>query len=120
LKKPLEKLVVHDTLYTFDCAYELNSNLDDLIVKLTTIRQNNPNHSDFRFVVYENGSYDSVDYHFTIQANRYETDEEYTKRLSAKKDLVEKRKKALAEVRRAKQERDKELYERLKRRFEKP
>ena len=109
-KKKLIEIVVRD-----DVVYELETSFDGVIQFLNDIKALNPDLSNFTFDI----TYDwDGDKNIRILANRYETDEEFTKRIEKnekqKKVNVERKMKSKLK----KDEKDKKIYERLREKYE--
>jgi hypothetical protein len=83
-----------------DSYFDPEGTVDALIASLDGLKTQYPDHKDFR-VDKEYGGYDESD-SFQLKASRLETDKEFDKRM---KELEKKR--------------EKELYEKLKKKFEK-
>lgn len=113
------KLKIKENIVSWD-SYEMDGKLPEIIEKLNGVIQSNTNHFDFKIEVEsESGWYDSCSTNILITAYRMETDEEFDKRIVASKKASEAAK--LAAKVRAENEaiREKQLYESLKRKFEK-
>lgn len=101
-------------------GYELDGSLEDAIAKLQGLISDNPNLFDFKIEIEtESGYYNSCSTNIIVWAYRWETDKEFQDRelASKEKSAMEKAKKKRDQELAEKKER--ELYESLKRKFEK-
>lgn len=117
--KFMEKKKIFESVVTWS-GYELNGKLPETIAKLQKLMTDNPNHFDFEIEVEsESGWYDSCSTKITIEAFRWETDEEAEKRIAASKKASEAAKLAARTRAEQNEKRERTLYESLKRKFEK-
>jgi RNA binding exosome subunit len=113
------KKKIQDKIASWD-SYELDGNLEDVIAKLQNLITVNPDHFEFNIEVEsESGYYGSCSTNINITANRWESDEECEKRVAASKRASEAAKLAAQTKAENDQIRERQLYESLKKKFEK-
>lgn len=116
------RLQIHEEYYICDdsdiSCHLADYPLDEVITKLTEIKEKLAEHTDIRFEVSTSGYYDSISPTITISYKRLETDEEYNRRVK-KIEQQKENAKALKAQNLARQARnERETYERLKAKFE--
>ncbi len=101
-------------------SYELDGKLDEIILKLQDLKKANPSYFDFQMSVEsESGYYGSCSTNIDIHAFRWETDDEFEARKIAEKNAAEAKKLQVERQAKSNEQRERSLYESLKKKFEK-
>ncbi len=119
LPKHLEnKIKIQDSI-NFD-RYILEGSLDKVIESLQDLQTNNSGWDNLSIdLSVEGDSYYGHSIDATLTRSRLETDEEYLLRIEKYKELLQKTSKNRTENKKLREQEEKELYEKLKKKFEK-
>lgn len=128
MKKEIITLIYNRTIDTFIdryginrkeyfTAYDLHLNVCSEIAK---IKADFPQYEEIVMKgEYEYGYYDSCEYMISFFGKRFETEEEYNKRMETNENRAEAARKAALTKKKLKEEKDLALYQELKKQFEK-